>query len=333
MNVTGIHEITDLDINSLKPLLSSSCFKPYRYIAKGIEKDIDQFWTNRITRAMVFNNTKSFLAEFSNEPMGFISIADLPWDSKIFNIPMASITEFVVDPNLGARSETGQALIGKVICWAKQSGYKFLLCKTYSDDVTNIHVLENSGFSLVDTLLDFAIDFRKTPFEDIPSQNLSDEVSIRFANPDDENELVLLAKASFRNHFGRYHSDPNISREQAVKVYTEWMRSSLDGYSDYFVLAEIGGRIAGLSIWKKSTDEEKGIPIRIGHYNIGAIHPDFFGRKLFTSLTYEGMKIFQGRTDLIEGPTHINNYPVQRGYTHLNWKIFDARHSFHKWLN
>lgn len=333
MNATKILEITNLEINSIEPLLSNSSFKPYRYIAKGIEKNIVQFWISRIAKAMEGNKTKSFIAELCNEPVGFISINDLPWDSKTFNIPMASITEFVVDPNNGARYEIGQALMDKSIRWAKQSGYRFLLCKTYSDDVTSIYILENSGFFLVDTLLDYAIDFRKTPFDAIPLQNFSEEVIIRFARPEDEQELVMLAKDSFRNHFGRYHSDPNISRVQAVNVYTEWMRSSLHGYADYFVLAEIGGRIAGLSIWKKTTDEEKGIPIRIGHYNIGAIHPDFFGRKLFTLLTCEGMKIFQGQTDIIEGPTHINNYPVQRGYTRLNWQIYDARHSFHKWLD
>lgn len=328
-----LFEITTLEIKSIEPLLSNSPFKPYRYIAKGIEKNIDQFWIDRIAKTMEINKTKSFTAELHNEPVGFISLNDLPWDSKIFNIPMASITEFVVDHNNSARYEIGQALIDKAIDWAKQSGYKFLLYKTYSDDLTSIHIMENSGFFLVDTLLDYAIDFRITPLDIIPSQNASDDVTIRFARPDDEQELVMLAENSFRNHFGRYHSDPHFSGEQAISVYTEWMRSSLCGYADYFILAEIGGRIAGLSIWKKTTDEEKKIPIRISHYSIGAIHPDFFGKKLFTILTYEGMKKFQGFTDIIEGPTHINNYPVQRGYTRLNWQIYDARHSFHKWLD
>jgi RimJ/RimL family protein N-acetyltransferase len=334
MNSIKIHEISPLEINWIEPLLSNSSFKPYRYLAKGSENHIDQFWINRIAKKTDINKTKSFIAEFSDTPLGFISIRDLPWDSKVFNIAMASITEFVVDPTFGIQYEIGQLLMNEAINWAKQQNYKFLLCKTYSDDITSIHILENSGFILVDTLLDYAIDFRKTHFDDIPPQQIiSEDISIRSARPDDEQELVILAKDSFQNHFGRYHSDPNISRENAIKVYTEWMRSSLNGYSDYFLLAEIGGQIAGLSVWKKPTDEEKTIPTRISHYSIGAIHPNFFGRKLFTLLTYEGMKILQGQTDLIDGPTHINNYPVQRGYSRLNWQIYDARHSFHKWLD
>lgn len=333
MSAIKILEITNLEMKSVESLLSNSSFKPYRYLAKGNEKPIDQFWINRIVRSMEDNKTKSFIAELCNEPVGLISIGNLPWDSKLFNIPMASITEFVVDPNDRAKYEIGQALMDKAIDWAKQSGYKFLSRRSYSNDLTSNHILENSGFFLIETLLDFAVDFRKTPFDMIPLQNPAKEVIIRSASPDDEQELMMLAKESFRNHFGHYHSDPNFSREQAIKVYTEWMTSSLNGFIDYFVLAEIRGRIAGLSFWKKATDEEKGIPTRIGHYNIGAIHPDFFGKKLFTLLTYEGMKILQEQTDVIDGPTHINNYPVQRGYRLLNWQIYDARHTFHKWLN
>ena len=332
MNAIKILEITNLEIKSIEPLLSNSSFKPYRYVANGNEEFIDQFWINRIAKAIALNNTKSFIAEICNQPVGFISISDLPWDSKTLNIPIASITEFVVDPNYREKYEIGQALMNKAVRWAKKSGYKFLLSRTYSDDVTGIHTLEKSGFFLVDTLLDYAIDFRKTPFNTVPSQKPSDEVTIRFARPEDEQELVMLAKDSFRDHFGRHRSDPNLSKEQAVKFYIEWMRSSLHGYADYYVLAEIEGRIAGLSIWKKATDEEKGIPVRVSHYSIGAIHPDFYGRKLFTLLTYEGMKLFQGQTDIIEGPTICHNYPVQRGYIRLNWQIYDARHSFHKWL-
>jgi len=42
--------------------------------------------------------------------------------------------------------------------------------------------------------------------------------------------------------------------------------------------------------------------------------------------------LLDGIADCIEGPTHVNNYPVQRGYTKLLWRICDAHHSFHKWL-
>lgn len=333
MNNLKIREIGSDEKKSINQLLTNSPFKPYRYLARGSEKSqLDQFWMNRVLLSIESNNTNSFIAEVSHDPVGFITIGDLPWDTNIFHIPMASIIEFVVDDKHPNKNEIGKSLIRTVVNLAKKTGKKFLLCKTFTDDVSSVQVLEKSGFLLVDTLLDYTIDFRKTPLEIIPQQKSPKDVTIRLARSSDEEELVALAKNSFKNHFGRYHSDPNISKEKAIEVYTQWMRSSLRGYADYFVLSEINGRIAGLSVWKKMTDEEKSLPARISHYSIGAIHPDFFGRKLFTVLTYEGMKLLRGQADIIEGPTHINNYPVQRGYTRLNWKIDDARHSFHKWL-
>ena len=57
------------------------------------------------------------------------------------------------------------------------------------------------------------------------------------------------------------------------------------------------------------------------------MHPDYFGRGLFSSLTYEGMRRLPelGRVDRIEGPTHVNNYPVQRGLPETRMADYRAR--------
>ena len=319
-------------LSEIKPVLTSSPYRPYRYVANGFEGELDQFWFNRITAT--FNAQSSQLIEMNSEDRldGFIVINDLPWDSNIFKTRMASISEFVLDSGCSRKEIVAGNLIEKAIISAKKDGYQFLLCKVYTDDLVAIHALERAGFLLVDTLLDYQVDFRKTPFNKIPEQNPAEDTIIRFASLKDENELSELANAAFVNHFGRYHSDPRISRSLATQVYVEWMHSCLRGYADYFILAEINGKITGLSIWKKTSNLEKSLPVRIDHYSIGAIHPEFFGRKLFSLLTYEGMKLLNQESDIIEGPTHINNYAVQRGYARLGWQIGDARHSFHKWL-
>jgi hypothetical protein len=322
-----------INFSKIKPILTASSFKPFRYAAKGIEGEMDQFWFNRITGSLNADSSQLIEVNSGNQLDGFIVINDLPWDSNIFKTRMACISEFVLDSNCPRKELVAGELVDKAIISAKKDGVQFLLCKVYTDDLVTIHALERAGFLLVDTLLDYQVDFRKTPFNNIPEQNPSEDTIIRFARIEDENELLDLAKASFANHYGRYHSDPKIPRTLATQVYVEWMHSSLRGYADYFVLAEIKGRIAGLSIWKKASNLEKSIPIRINHYSIGAIHADYFGRKLFSLLTYEGMKLLNQESDIIEGPTHINNYAVQRGYTRLGWQIGDARHSFHKWLD
>ncbi len=315
-------------------LIENSAYKPFRYTAQlGKEKDCNKHWQEKIIKNL--DNTPSFLiSETSAEKMnGFVLINALAWDSNIFGKRMAALSEFVVHPESEEKARIAEMLVQHAIAKAREEKYEFLIGKVYTDDVISIHAFEEAGFLLVDTLLDYSVDFRKVEFNKIPVPEVAQGVKIRFAEKRDADELADLARLSFANHFGRYHSDPHISRKNATQTYVEWMNSSLNGYADYFVLAEIDDRIAGLSIWKKTSTLEKNLPIRLGHYSIGAIHPDFFGRRLFSILTYEGMKLLQPEVDMIEGPTHINNYAVQRGYARLGWQISDARHSFHKWLD
>jgi hypothetical protein len=48
-------------------------------------------------------------------------------------------------------------------------------------------------------------------------------------------------------------------------------------------------------------------------------------------LTLEGMRLLAGHARRIEGPTHATNFPVQRAYVALGWRVADARHGFHRW--
>src|SRR5260221_562278 len=141
-----------------------------------------------------------------------------------------------------------------------------------------------------------------------------------------------IARASCANHFGRFHSDRRIGREQATRIYEEWIRSCASGWADWIILDVKDARIAGYSAWKKPSALDLRNNIRLAHYSIAGIHPDFFGKVLFTTLTQTGMEMMQGHALWIEGPTHIDNHPVQRAYEKLGWKRVGTQTSFHKWL-
>jgi len=321
-------------INLIYSLIENSPFMPFRYTAQlGKEKDCNKYWQEKILENLGKIPAHLITRANAEKTDGFILINELAWDSNIFGKRMAALTEFVVQPESEGKARIADMILQQAIAEAREQKYEFLMSKIYTDDVISIHALEKAGFLLVDTLLDYSVDFRKVEFNKIPVPEVAQGVKIRFAEKKDADELADLARSSFANHFGRYHSDPRLSKKEATQTYVEWMNSSLNGYADFFVLSEIDNRIAGLSIWKKTSTLEKNLPLRLGHYSIGAIHPDFFGKKLFSILTYEGMKLLQPEVDMIEGPTHINNYAVQRGYARLGWQISDARHSFHKWLD
>jgi len=308
------------DLEQARPLLDRHPHKPYRWLARDME--LTAYWFDSLA-----GSRSVFAAVQGGEIVGLAVVDDLPWDSRLFQKRMGTIK------NLIGSAMVLDDLLARAEQWARAAGLEFLICKTYTDDMPLIHALERQGFRLVDTLLDFVYDSRRPPLSQVEKPLTPPGVTIRLAEPSDQAALIEMAGRSFAGHFGRYHSDPRIPREQATQVYEEWLRSSCAGYADWIVVAEIEGQRAGFSTWKKPSTAEQALALKVGHYSIVGVDPAFAGRGLLGLLTYRGMELLDGLADVIEGPTHINNYPMQRGYTRLGWRIADARHAFHKWLD
>jgi len=117
-----------------------------------------------------------------------------------------------------------------------------------------------------------------------------------------------------------------------TKVYQEWVGSSFSGAADWMLIAAVNDQIAGYSVWKKASELEVKHSFDIARCTLAGIHPEFFGRGLYTTLTFEGMRIAQQFANHLDGPAHVSHYPVHRAMLKLGWKIAGVRHSFHKWL-
>jgi ribosomal protein S18 acetylase RimI-like enzyme len=271
------------------------------------------------------------VAEIGETTSGFAIWTPLPWESALLGKSMWAIKHIGVASRARDRIAIAAELVAEVIYRAGAQDAAFLLCKTTTSDTAIIHALESHGFSLMDTLLNFIFDFRPCgQKQDVP--RVPDGFVLRLATASDTEALVETARASFAEHFGRFHADPRIGRGAATRIYEEWIRSCANDWADWIVVAIHGDRIAGYSAWKKPAALDQRHGIRLGHFSIGAVHPDFFGRGLFTALTREGMEQLRSSTDWIEAPTHIDNHAVQRGFLRLGWRIVGAQHSFHKWL-
>jgi GNAT superfamily N-acetyltransferase len=330
-------EITTLrsgDLDSLAPLLAANAFKPLRYLGRELGAELTEFWSRSIADMARAPASRGFLALKDGSPQGVLIYSDNPWETNLFEKKAATINTFLLDGAVPDGLQAAQSLLDHALRDAAENGVKFLAGKTYTDDLTSIHAFESRGFLLMDTVVDCHYDYRRTPLESIRPPALAEGFSLRLATPADRDELVAVGGQAFHEHFGRYHADERIGRDLATKAYEQWMRSSLDGYADWIHLALAGDRIAGFSIWKRPSHAESRLKVRVGHFSIAGIHPDFHGKGLFTALTYAGMQSLAGLADVVEGPTHVNNYGVQFGYAKLGWRVLsDARHSFHKWMD
>ena len=290
------------------------------------------FWLDEITQSLADETSIGFGSMAASSVNGFIIYNDSPWDSKITGRHIGTINHLAVIPDDRANTEILHALIDKLFRSLVKRGTQCVVCKVQSDEPAVVHALEQRGFLLMDTLVDFVFDFSRTPLEKISLPKREPELKIRQAVRQDLPALMAINEKAFGAYFGRYHADRQMPPGAATKIYAEWVRSAFEGWADWVLVAEINGTIAGYGLWRKPLEIEEKNSLRVAHYDLAAIDPEFRGRGLWTALMLDGMRIAREFAQYIVGPVHITNYPVQYSLQKFYWRSSGARHSFHKWL-
>ena len=290
------------------------------------------FWLDEITQSLANESSIAFVSTVSGTINGFIVYNDSPWDSEITGRRMGTVEHIAVAGGDDSGTEILQELLDELTRSLADRETQCVVCKVHSNESPAIHALEQRGFLLMDSLLDFVFDFSRTPIEEINPPRRDKQLKIRRAKPADLSALMAINEKAFTGYFGRYHADPKMPPGTATKIYAQWVRSAFQGWADWILVAEVDGRIAGYGLWRKPLEIEAKNSLRVAHYDLAAIDPEFIGRGLWTALMFEGMGIAQNHARYLVGPVHVCNYPVQHTLQKLGWRISSARHSFHKWL-
>jgi len=317
-------------IDELKEALPRFTHNLFSHLSYLKSDQVERYWLDDIVQDLTNERSTAFASYSGQRIKGLLLYGDSPWDTRVVGEPVAVIKYFVGTDENDLR--VFDQLLDEVLRHAVGRGMHLVTCKVQPLQFAATHALERHGFLLMDTLLDFLFDFSRAPFEKIRPPQRLDGLHVRLANPQDLSELLALTETAFAKHFGRYNSDPKMPAGTGTKVYQEWVRSSFSGAADWILIAEVNGQIAGYSVWKKASDLEVKHSFDIARCTLAGIHPDFFGRGLFTTLTFEGMRIAHEFANHLDGPAHVSHYPVQRAMLKLGWKIAGVRHSFHKWL-
>jgi hypothetical protein len=317
-------------IESLKEALPRFTHKPLPHLTYLTGEQIEGFWLDDIAQEVKNQHSAAFVSYDNSQINGLVVYGDSPWDTKIVGKPVAVVKYFVGTGEDDPR--VLDQLLDEVLRHAAIRGVRLLSCKLQPLQFAAIHALERHGFLLMDTIVDFVFDFSRIPFETIRPPEPATGLNVRLANSEDLPELLALTELAFAQHFGRYNSDPEMPAGTGSKVYQQWVRSSFGGAADWILIAEMNKRIAGYSVWKKGSALEAKHSFDVGRCTLAGIHPDFFGRGLYTTLTFEGMRITHQFANHLDAPTHVSHYPVQRAMIKLAWKIAGVRHSFHKWF-
>jgi RimJ/RimL family protein N-acetyltransferase len=225
-----------------------------------------------------------------------------------------------------------EALVEEAVGHAAEFGIECLTAKVYPRDTVTIHALERNGFLLMDTLVYHLFDFSHASFARVICPRRPGGLSTRLGKPADLPEILEIAERAFKNHFGRYNADSRMPPGAAKDVYCEWARSSLSGWADWVMVAEVRGGIVGYAAFRNASALEAKHGLDILHYDLVAIHPHFAGRGVFAALTYDSMQMLQRYANHLIAPTHVTHAAVHRLAFEFGAQISGARHCFHRWL-
>ena len=122
-------------------------------------------------------------------------------------------------------------------------GKKFIWSKVSVNDIKRLVCLENLGFYVVDTNVNFILS------ENINTPKTS---NLRFAKQSDEKQVRALAKNAFKQ--SRFYKYPKITNKKASKIKEEWAGNFFIGRrGSWMVVVEENSKIVGfLQLLKKN---------------------------------------------------------------------------------
>ncbi len=189
----------------------------------------------------------------------------------------------------------------------------FAFAKVDPAKLTEVHLLEQYGFRLIDTNTQF----------DKPLQTDSQyagNCTVRFALAEDEEQAVVLGRNCFS--YSRFHLDPLMPKEVADRIKGEWVRNYFTGKrGDAMVLAEIDGMVVGFLQLIYAGNETLIIDL--------IAVDDNHRRKGIAGDMIQFAEANCGNFPKIIVGTQIANVPSMRMYENLGFKISSASYVFH----
>ena len=206
---------------------------------------------------------------------------------------------------------------------AEALGVQMLVVRIHCHDHSRIHTLEADGFRLMDTIVHYERSLSELP----PPSSQSGDVTIRRARPQDASAVADVARAAFSNYIGHYHADPRLQPAAADAAYVEWAEGSVGRQSETeeAIVLFCAERLGGFLTLRRSSPADIEIVLN-------AVHPDLQRRGLYERLLAEAMVRGQkSGADRITVSTQVNNFPVQRAWATLGFRLVRSQHTFHKW--
>ncbi|MFA5363384.1 MAG: hypothetical protein WC335_09160 [Candidatus Omnitrophota bacterium] len=261
----------------------------------------------------------------TEEPAGFCILRKSAWDTACFGTGAGGIEYLIA----GGNSESDKKKIKKKLLEAalqlsREKKIFFLNSKVESADIVSAHVLADSGFKLMDTIVTYAFLKKSRP----RIVSLKGIFKVRNFQKSDLPCMSVLAAGSFSKD--RFHADPRL-RSRAGELFGKWLSGSfLSGTNITLYTACKGGRAAGFLLYRLDEFWVKECGFRIIGRGLSAVSPEAKGA--YIGLVNRVVRDVLERYDAAEFETQLTNLEVLRIWHKFGFEFTRARHTFHKWL-
>lgn len=318
----SVEEIAPSELLQYREFISRAKYKSYGHFTEVPGPALTDLFFREIEESKD-SSLSIFLARSKAGPVGLLSSHRLEFDTNHFQMPMARIKHILGGVDPGQDPAAKKLLVAAGTTALRKAGIRHVTVRLPADDIVSIYALEQAGYYLADTIVEYYFDFRtaKLPELDSPCE-------LRLYRPED---LAMVEESSgdiFTNYRGRFHNDPNLDKDKADRLYANWLVNSCKGLADDVVLALVDGELAGLTTLKIHHDLNRALPFRTGEVVLTGTVDRFRGRKVFTGMLNFAQRYFAGKIDLLKYTTQLNNFQVQKALVKLGFLLKYGYHSF-----
>ena len=240
---------------ALAQIVAGWPFKPYRWTNADAAR-LDALAIHAITESLNQPGVRAWSAR-SDGSEGTALLLPLAWDSRVLGMPAARLDLIGTGGSAGRRAVYGQ-LLHAALEQARADGVRHLTARVDAADDAAAQMLERCEFIMVDALITFA-----GPVDDIGAAAPAAGLQLRAATGADRDVVGELAAASFCD--GRFHCDPAIPAEVAVRVYREWAGNCCLGTAaDRVLLAVRQDQVVGFAACRTSPVPASYLGMRTG---------------------------------------------------------------------
>jgi hypothetical protein len=147
---------------------------------------------SRLASRMQSRETVAWIVRASGATLGLAVLSALPWDSEQLGLTVGRLDYLVAAGVHAEQYSVKQELVSWVLKHCVEHGIQHLSARLQASDLSGLHVLEQSGFVIVDALLTFALDLSTVTLE-----KPADSVCWRLATPADSAAVADLARHAY----------------------------------------------------------------------------------------------------------------------------------------